>query len=85
MSMSKQGNENQNEKTWQDEIKEIKKLLKQMIKVMNNIATGINRLPDRMVEELYGKETVNWGSLVIRSRMQEEGYKTEDKETDRKR
>ncbi len=47
---------------------------KQIVEGQKQIVEGINNLPDRIVQELFGKETVNWGSLVIQVHMREEGY-----------
>jgi len=63
MSMSRQGNGN--EETWQDKVIELlNKMVEKLEKLeeleeLEEIKEAIDRLPERMVEKLYGKETVN--------------------------
>jgi len=42
---------------------------------IDGLGENLGRIPDRIVEELYGNQTVRWGQLILGIEIEDKGYK----------
>ena len=55
-------------------LRELVEINKRVVEKIDGLGTKIDKIPDRIVEELYGNQTVRWGQLVLSAEIEGKGY-----------